>query len=121
MVFTKHSFSSLVLASTLACGALAAPKWGGWGGHQECPAKTLYIATNGASNAVVAISVGSGGLLDAVTSVTPTGGVGGAAINNVTTGSLAGPDSFGSQGSLQVAGDVSLTNTSHPALPPLLN
>ena len=121
MLFTKHSFSLFALASTLAWGTHAAPKWGGWGGHGGCPAKTVYISTNGASNAVVAISVGADGLLDAIASVTPTGGVGGAEINNVTTGSLAGPDSFGSQGSLQVVGDVSSNNTAHLTCSPNTN
>ena len=63
------------------------------------------MTNEGAGNSVIAIDVGNDGLLTAVSNIVSTGGTGGSLINS--TDMPAGPDAFGSQGSVQVVGDVS--------------
>ena len=68
--------------------------------------KAVYLITNDADNAVVALPVAADGTLSKG-SVTPTGGKGANSIDAMTN-QPAGPDALASQGSLTVAGQVSI-------------
>ena len=67
-------------------------------------AKALYFMTNLASNSIVALPVAEDGSVSAGTT-TSTGGAGGNLVNAMTS-AKNGPDALGSQGSVQVAGNV---------------
>lgn len=71
-------------------------------------ARAIYFMTNPflAPNSVVAIPIGKDGSLSEPV-YTLTGGNGGGYGKNVVTGLPGGPDAFGSQGSVQVAANVS--------------
>jgi hypothetical protein len=66
--------------------------------------KAIYMLTNDAKNAVVALPIGADGKLSKGTYIE----TGGAGSNSVvgSTGELAGPDALVSQSSLTVAGNV---------------
>ncbi|AEO68481.1 0fe6f173-7891-461d-b070-6148f408c0bd [Thermothielavioides terrestris] len=63
--------------------------------------KAVYLITNDAANAVVALPIGADGKLSRVTT-TPTGGAGGVAVDS--NGQPATPDALNSQSSLTVVG-----------------
>jgi hypothetical protein len=68
-------------------------------------AKAIYFMTNEAENAVVALPMSLNGTL-ATGTTTSTGGAGGSEVS-MTDGTPNGPDALGSQGSVQVADNVS--------------
>ena len=104
--------SSVREAGSLSHMARNLPRgWPSWGSGYD-DAKALYFMTNTATNAIVAIPIGQDGFPDvSAKTTTATGGMGGNTVST-TNGSKNGPDALNSQGSLQVAGDVS----SHPRL-----
>lgn len=67
--------------------------------------KAVYLITNEAENAVIALPIGADGKLSAG-KMAKTGGTGSAAVN--AEGKPEGPDALASQSSLTVAGNVSL-------------
>jgi hypothetical protein len=71
--------------------------------------------TNTAANAIVALRVGSDGLIAGVGSVTSTAGIGGSLVNP-TTFAPNGPDALGSQGSVTVQDNVSLLLKDHSSI-----
>lgn len=73
-------------------------------GYDMQKARAVYFMTNLASNAIVALPVGQDGTVSAGT-MTSTGGAGGNLVDP-TKGTPNGPDALGSQGSVQVVGDV---------------
>ena len=77
--------------------------WPGYGGGVE-KAKAVYFMTNLASNSIVALPVAEDGSVSAGTR-TSTGAAGGNLVD-AKKGTPNGPDALGSQGSVQVAGDV---------------
>lgn len=80
-----------------------------WPGHDPSSqaARALYFMTNLASNSIVALPIGENGFPDvAASTTTATGGTGGNLFSAVG-GSPNGPDAFSSQGSVQIASDVS--------------
>jgi hypothetical protein len=79
----------------------------GWGMQK---AKAVYFMTNLASNAIVALPVSEDGSVSAGTT-TSTGGAGGNLVD-AKKGIPNGPDALGSQGSVQVAGDVCIAKKS---------
>ena len=97
----------MFLPTTLVFAAFAAtvlcrpsrPRWG------ALPAKAVYFMTNEAQNAVVALPVSKDGSLSTWT-MTATGAAGGSLVSAMD-GTPDGPDALGSQGSVQVADDVS--------------
>ena len=77
--------------------------------RHEKTARAIYIQSNQATNAVVAIPIGKNGtLMDGKSTCTDTGGAGATLINSMT-GQPEGPDALGSQGSVTVAGNVDLS------------
>jgi hypothetical protein len=102
---------SLVLAGFAALASCrpsrSFERWGGWG------AETLYFMTNEAANAVVSLPIAQDGSLSTWKMVA-TGGVGGSLVSP-TNGSPDGPDALGSQGSVQVADNVSIPRDSSPS------
>ena len=68
-------------------------------------AKAIYFMTNQATNSIVAIPVGSDGILSGGTSI-GTGGAGSNLIDTMTNGPAA-PDALASQGSVKVSGNAS--------------
>lgn len=95
--------TSIVLAACVAVASCRPSRsYKGWGYGR---AKTLYFMTNLAENAVVALPVGEDGSLSTWT-MTATGGAGGSLVSP-TDGTPDGPDALGSQGSVQVAENVS--------------
>ncbi|KAL7937750.1 hypothetical protein V8C35DRAFT_293461 [Trichoderma chlorosporum] len=67
--------------------------------------RAFYSITNEAQNSVIALPIGSNGLLSQGTS-TPTGGAGGNTVNiSGNKKTLAGPDALASQSALTVAGN----------------
>ena len=70
-------------------------------------ANVVYFMTNAAENAIVALRVAPDGTIESVGSITPTGGIGGNLVSPVDL-TPDGPDALGSQGSVQVEGNVSL-------------
>lgn len=75
--------------------------------------KAIYILTNDAENAVVALPIGADGKLSAG-KMAKTGGAGSAAVD--AEGKPEAPDPLASQSSLTVAGNVSLLQTFCPCL-----
>jgi hypothetical protein len=71
-------------------------------------AKAVYFMTNLASNSIVALPVADDGSVSAGTT-TSTGGAGGNLVDAMK-GTPNGPDALGSQGSVQVVGNVCHTN-----------
>jgi hypothetical protein len=69
-------------------------------------AKAVYFMTNLASNSIVALPVEDGSV-SAGTTIS-TGGAGGSSVSAMT-GAPNGPDALGSQGSVQVVGNVCST------------
>lgn len=69
--------------------------------------KAVYLLTNDANNAVVALPIDEDGALAAGT-ITPSGGAGSNTIDG-TTMKPAQPDALVSQSSLTIAGNVSFT------------
>ena len=81
--------------------------WPGWNPSSEA-ARVLYFMTNLASNSIVALPIGEDGFPDvSARTMTATGGAGGNLFSAAIGGTPNGPDSFSSQGSVQIAGDVS--------------
>lgn len=70
-------------------------------------ARAIYIITNDAANAVVAVPVAANGMLSGGT-CTATGGAGSNSINGATN-EPAAPDALVSQSALTVAGNVRFT------------
>jgi hypothetical protein len=102
------TFSLLVAANPInvhyACHSGYEPGPSGSNGWGMQKAKALYFMTNLASNSIVALPVAEDGSVSAGT-MTSTGGAGGNLVNAMT-GAKNGPDALGSQGSVQVAGNV---------------
>jgi hypothetical protein len=82
----------------------AAGGWPGYGGGME-KAKAVYFMTNLASNSIAALPVADDGSVSAGT-MTSTGAAGGNLVDP-KKGTPNGPDALASQGSVQVAGNVS--------------
>jgi len=78
----------------------------GWKPTASPSARAVYFMTNKAENAIVALHVAPNGTIASVGSVANTDGMGG---NLVSPTDLTpnGPDALGSQGSVQVSGNVS--------------
>ena len=75
--------------------------------------KAVYILTNTAENAVVALPIGADGKLSAG-KMAKTGGAGSAAVN--AEGKPEGPDALASQSALTVVGNVSVLRFFYPYL-----
>lgn len=97
----KSTLLSTVLLSLLAQGAPQQK----CGGAVQKIGKAIYLLTNNANNAVVALPIGPDGTLCNGT-VTGTGGAGSNAIDG-TTNTPAGPDALIGQSALAVVGQVS--------------
>lgn len=72
--------------------------------------KAIYFISNDAENAIVSLPIKSDGTVS-MGSKTPTGGKGSNIATNGDAAKQQAPDSLGSQGSVSVAGDVSIANT----------
>lgn len=108
MLFTT-SASRLFQVSLVSTAVLAFPQgygngYGqGYGGHSS--AKNIYLQTNDAENALVAIPVNPrDGTLSGGVKVSTGGRGGNTAVNGTSTPSV--PDALGSQGSVTVEGNV---------------
>ena len=93
-----------LLSAIALLGLVGASPYGEEQSSDRGQAKAIYLLTNDASNAVIALKVNRDGTLSQG-SITPTGGKGANEIN-VMTGMPAGPDALSSQSALTIAGSV---------------
>ena len=99
LLIAAAAVASLVTASPVARDNRSNAHWAG-------KARYLYLATNVKPNAIRAIPVNEDGSISEQGSTTLTGGDGGNEIDSATNTPHA-PDALGSQGSVQLADNVS--------------